>query len=150
MSLVGKNIDALCPRCGLTLAHIVLFEVAGGVGRVKCKTCGCEHRYRGAKPVQRRASPPPPIRRNGPAARPAAPVRPADVRQWELKNAALEPDAVVWPYRPEERYEQGDLVDHARFGLGFIEKVSADRIEVLFREGRKLLAMNRPNTAAPQ
>jgi hypothetical protein len=46
-------------------------------------------------------------------------MRNSIVRQWELKSAAAAPEAVVWPYRP------------------------GDRIEVLFREGRKLLAMNR-------
>ena len=49
MSMVGKNVDALCTRCGLTLAHIVLYEVGGVIARVKCKTCGAEHKYRGAK-----------------------------------------------------------------------------------------------------
>jgi hypothetical protein len=144
MSLVGKHIDAVCPRCGLILAHIVLYEVAGGVGGVKCKTCGSEHRYRGLRPEQRRAAAPV---RHVAAAHPKTPVRPADLRQWELKDAAVEPDAVVWPYRPEERYEKGDLVDHPHFGRGFVEKITAGRIEVLFREGRKLLAMNRAPAA---
>ena len=54
MSMVGRNIDAFCTRCGLTLAHIVLYEVGGAVQGVKCKTCGSEHRYRGAKPGRQR------------------------------------------------------------------------------------------------
>jgi hypothetical protein len=142
--LVGKHIEALCPRCGLLLAHVVLYEVAGSVGGVKCRTCGSEHRYRGPQPAHRRTSAA--GRRVVPQLRPQAPVRPADVRQWELRNAATEPDAVVWPYRPADRYEKGDLVDHPLFGRGFVEKATGDRIEVLFRDGRKLLAMNRPGT----
>jgi len=59
--LVGKNIDAFCSRCGFTLAHIVLYEIA-----------------------------------------------------------------------------------HPRFGRGFIESVTTDDMEVLFREGRKRMTMNRP------
>ena len=48
MSRVGENIDAHCLKCKLVLAHIVLYEVGGKVSKVKCKTCGAEHKYRGA------------------------------------------------------------------------------------------------------
>jgi hypothetical protein len=144
MSLVGKNIDAFCSRCGLTLAHIVLYEVEGRVHAVKCKTCRAEHRYRGPKPEKRREIPA--VRRPGggavSAVKPRA-VRPADNRQWELKKAAAATDAVVWEYRLAERYEKGDQIDHPQFGRGFVEKVTGDSMEVLFREGRKQMAMNR-------
>ncbi|MDA8125091.1 MAG: hypothetical protein M0009_07900 [Deltaproteobacteria bacterium] len=144
MSLVGKNIDAFCLRCQLTLAHIVLYEVAGAVHSVKCKTCGAEHRYRGPKPAKKREVPAErrPGGRLGSAAKPN-PVRPADARQWELRSAEQPPDAAIWDYRLSESYEKGDIIAHAHFGRGFVEQVTADRMEVLFKEGRKQLAMNR-------
>jgi hypothetical protein len=153
VSLVGKNIDAFCLRCQLTLAHIVLYEVAGAVHGVKCKTCGAEHRYRGPKPERKRdllaerrsrvsAAVPRPGGRS--------PVRPMDIRQWELRNGAAAPDAVVWDYRLTERYEKGDVIAHQTFGRGFVEAITADSMEVLFREGRKRLAMNRPPLDLPQ
>jgi hypothetical protein len=143
VSLVGKNIDALCTRCGFTLAHIVLYEVGGAVCGVKCKTCGAEHRYRGPKPIKKRDVPA--ERRPGMRSdRMQPPVKPADSRQWEMQTAAAAPDAAVWPYKMTERYEKGDQLSHPHFGRGFVEKITADRMEVLFREGRKLLAMNRP------
>lgn len=143
MSLVGKNIDSLCPRCQLVLAHIVLYEVAGAVQGVKCKTCGAEHRYRGPKPERRPSVPS--VRRIGqpPAVKPR-PVRPADARLWEVRNAALAPDAVTWKYKLTERYEKGDVIDHPLFGRGFVESATTDAMEVLFGQGRKRLAMNRP------
>lgn len=143
MSLVGKNIDAFCSRCQLTLAHIVLYEVAGQVRAVKCKTCGAEHRYHGPAPEKRRSVPA--VRRvgAGPAPRTRA-VRPSDARQWEARNSALPPDVVVWDYRMTERYEKGDVIAHPSFGRGFVESTTADGMEVLFGEGRKRMAMNRP------
>ncbi len=89
VSLVGKNIDAFCSRCQLTLAHIVLYEVGGVVRAVKCKTCGAEHRYHGPAPEKRRSVPA--VRRSGaaPAVRPRT-VRPADARQWEARNASTD------------------------------------------------------------
>lgn len=145
MSLVGKNIDAFCSRCGFTLTHIVLYEMGGAVRGVKCKTCGADHRYRGPAPEKRRTAPA--VRHNGSGAaapRPKA-VRPVDSRQWEAKNEAMAPDTVVWDYKWTERYERGDIIAHARFGRGFIESVTADEMEVLFLEGRKRMAMNRPD-----
>ncbi|MEW6334708.1 MAG: hypothetical protein AB1558_10590 [Thermodesulfobacteriota bacterium] len=142
MSLVGKIVDTLCSRCGLRLAHTVLYEVGGAVHGVKCRTCGSEHRYHGPKPERRHGFPP--QRRPGAESqKPRQPVRPADARQWELKNASTGPDAVIWDYRWTEDYEKGDVIDHPQFGRGFVEKKFADRMEVLFREGRKQMAINR-------
>ncbi len=140
--MVGKNIDAFCSRCGLTLAHIVLYEVGGAVQGVKCKTCRAEHRYHGPKPGRQRDIA---AERRGAHAAPKAPrpVRPADARLWEQRNAAAPPDAVVWDYQLTERYEKGDVIAHPHFGRGFVEAGAADSMEVLFREGRKTLAINR-------
>ena len=154
MSMVGKNIDAFCSRCQLTLAHIVLYEMNGIVKGVQCKTCRTEHRYRGPKP--------PPVKREVPAQRwrdgrlvtavkPAVkPVRPADLRQWEQRQAAAEPEVAVWEYRLTERYEKGDVIDHPQFGRGFVEALTSPQsMEVLFREGRKSMAMNRQPVPTP-
>jgi hypothetical protein len=54
--------------------------------------------------------------------------------------------AVVWDYKLTECYEKGDVISHPQFGRGFVEKITADSMEVIFREGRKSLAMNRPPT----
>lgn len=140
VSLVGRNIDAFCSRCRLTLAHVVLCEVAGTVRRVQCRTCGTQHGYLGPRPDRR-----PEI----PAERPrgvrgAVPVPPADSRQWEKRSAEVPPDAVVWDYRLTERYEKGDVIQHPQFGRGFVVQIPTDTsMDVLFRWGRKRMAMNR-------
>jgi hypothetical protein len=141
--MVGKNIDAFCTRCGFLLAHVVLYEVGGTVQGVKCKTCGAEHRYRGPKPGRQRDIPAERRTTRVSSVKPR-PVRPVDSRLWEQRNAAAPPDAVVWDYRLTERYEKGDVISHQQFGRGFVESITADSMEVLFREGRKTLAMNRP------
>jgi hypothetical protein len=148
VSLIGKNIDAFCSRCGLLLAHIVLYEVAGRIQGVQCKTCGAQHRYRGPAPERK---PSIPAERRGGVGRAAPrpkPVHPADERRWQQRNAATPPDAVAWAYGIEERYEKNDVIAHPTFGRGFVESVTADGMEVLFREGRKRLAMNRPEAGS--
>lgn len=145
-TLVGKFIDSYCTHCRLTLAHVVLFEVNGVVSGVKCRTCGSEHRHHGPAPVKKKEIPE--IRRIGGRLAPVLkPVRPEANRLWELKNAALGQDVAVWDYGMTELYEKGDVIAHPHFGRGFVESTTMDKMEVLFREGRKLLAMNRPVTA---
>jgi len=145
-TLVGRYIDSYCSRCRLTLAHVVLYEVNGVVSGVKCRTCGSEHRHRGPAPVKKNEIPA--VRRFGGRLITAPkPVRPEANRLWELKNAATVPDVAVWDYGMTERYEQGDVIAHPSFGRGFVESTTMDKMEVLFRDGRKLLAMNRSGTA---
>jgi hypothetical protein len=47
-----------------------------------------------------------------------------------------------------EQYEKDDVIAHPTFGRGFVESVATDGMEVLFREGRKRLAMNRPEAGS--
>lgn len=130
------------------MAHVVLYEVNGTVAGVKCRTCGSEHRHRGPVPVKKKEAPT--VRGSGGSlvntARPAPAIRPVVSRQWEAKSAAVPPDAVAWDYKLTERYQKGDIITHPRFGRGFVESTTMDKMEVLFREGKKLMAMNR---AAP-
>lgn len=146
-SLVGKFIDAWCSRCGMTLAHVVLYEVNGAVTGVKCRTCGSEHRYHGPVPTKKREAPTVRGSGGGLVNLTRSAIRPVVSRQWEAKNAANPPDTVAWGYKLTEHYEKGDVIAHPSFGRGFVISTTTDKMEVLFREGKKLLAMNR---AAPE
>jgi len=54
MTRVGGEVDALCGRCELVLAHTVHAVVSGRPVKVECNTCHSVHRYRdplgGARP----------------------------------------------------------------------------------------------------
>jgi len=41
-----------------------------------------------------------------------------------------------------ENYEKGDVIAHSQFGRGFVEMTSTDTMEIIFREGRKQMAIN--------
>lgn len=46
-------------------------------------------------------------------------------------------------YKPQQKYKMGDIINHKTFGTGFVvAETSVNKIEVLFAQGRKLLAMN--------
>jgi hypothetical protein len=141
---VGENIDAYCLKCKLLLAHVVLFKVDGVVNRVKCKTCGAEHKYRMLpavkKPADARA---PGVARA--AKKPAAAkvtVNDAPL-QWDLKSRNMPKGTSIRNYLVEENYKVKDVINHPKFGVGFVEKVATDKsIYVLFNDSVKLMAMN--------
>jgi hypothetical protein len=52
--------------------------------------------------------------------------------------------AVVKVYSPKDRYEEGDVLDHATFGRGIAMAVKeGSKIEVLFESGTKTLIHER-------
>jgi len=146
---VGDNIDAYCLKCKLLLAHVILFKVDGAVSRVKCKTCGAEHKYRPAPGIVKKAE-----KSERTTVRKAASPKKTDAAkpklsdsqaalQWDLKIRNRQPDAPVRNYSMQETYKINDVINHPKFGVGFVEKILSDKsMSVLFADSVKLLAMN--------
>lgn len=146
MPSVGDNIDAYCLKCKLLLVHVILFKVNGAVSRVKCKTCGAEHKYRGAAgPVKKSDNPKTLPRKTAAAKKPVA-SKLSDGQialQWDLKSRNRQPDAPIRAYAISETYRVNDVINHPTFGVGFVEKILSDKgMSVLFNDSVKLLAMN--------
>jgi hypothetical protein len=134
MVKVGGEVDALCTKCQLTLAHTVHAVVGGRPVKVECNTCHAVHRYRGTSGSA--------AARNGPRGeRPARP-RPAVIAFDEL--LAARNGAAAQPYSPRRSYGADDVIDHPIFGRGFVSAVrDGGKIEVTFRSDVKLLVHGR-------
>jgi len=125
----GGDIDSYCTRCRLNLEHIVMAMVGGAVVKVKCKTCGSIHRFRGM-PAARPKS----VRREGPASKSFVTTQ----ALWEtaVDNAA----GPELPYDMANSYAAGDLIVHSIFGKGVVQKPFFKKCSVLFRDRERLLA----------
>ena len=149
MPSVGDNIDAYCLKCKLLLAHVVLFKVDGVVNRVKCKTCGAEHKYRpttgkagksekGERTVVRKTA--------SPKKTDTAKSKLSDGQaalQWDLKIRNRPPESPVREYSIRDIYKMNEVIHHPTFGVGFVEKILSDKsMSVLFNDSVKLLGMN--------
>lgn len=144
MLSVGENIDAYCLKCKLVLAHVILFKVEGAVSRVKCKTCGAEHKYRGTTPGVKKTS----VVSSPGVARPKKPMA-AKVAvnnaplQWDLKSRNMPPETPIKDYSIREIFQANSVINHPSFGVGFVEKVVSDKsISVLFHDAVRLMGMN--------
>lgn len=147
MPSVGDNIDAYCLKCKLILAHVILFKVDGVVSRVKCKTCGAEHKYRPTTGTEKKNERTTVIRKAAsPKKADAAKVKLPDAEaalQWDLKIRNREPDAEVRAYSIHDVYRAQEIINHPTFGVGFVDKILSDKsMSVLFSDSVKLLGMN--------
>ena len=138
---VGTDIDASCTRCRLELTHVIVAMDGSRVVRVQCKTCGSVHNYHGnaAKPnLSVKSSRQDTRTKPGSTKRQTASMNEFD--EW-MKGRDL---SRAKRYKPMVLFQQGDVVDHATFGLGVVTRVLADhKIVVAFQMDEKILVHGR-------
>ena len=146
MSVIGENIDAYCLKCKLMLAHVIMLKVDGDVSKVKCNTCGAQHKYRAKMPAVKKSvvSRPPTLKETIAKRTAAAKVQANNApMQWDLRNRGMDRAASVKDYSIHNQYRARDVVNHHVFGLGFVERIVSDKsMDVLFSDTVKLMAMN--------
>jgi hypothetical protein len=128
---VGGDIDAWCTRCKMSLGHTILAMVGARPARVRCNTCQGEHNYRGAPDAPRKGSWEPRAVRERPA-----------VTSWEALLAGKDVSRAR-KYSARERFEQDDVLQHPVFGIGFVQEVRGDKIQVAFKADVKTLVHGR-------
>ncbi len=133
---VGGEIDALCNRCELNLAHTIVAMVGPKVIKVKCNTCGADHQYRGQQPLVKAQSFAAPKTKSPKAASKGPSSR--AVVSWEDKFKGKD---LSRPrrYAPTETFAVDDVVDHPTFGLGLVTQVRGDKVDVSFKQEERTL-----------
>ena len=130
---VGRSCEAWCTQCKSEAGHTIIAMVDGLPKRVECDSCHGQHNYRLA-PVQLRP----------------AKIKGSRSRRINRKNAPWEtlfstddsPEARL--YSMTERFEADEVVEHESFGIGIVQQVQpGNKIEVLFKSGKKLLVHGR-------
>jgi len=129
---LGDTIDSWCGKCKRVLAHTVEALVDGKPARVNCNTCKAQHAY---KP-------------DSPKSTSQASARGASSRSAKSGanryQALVKDGAKVITYSAAEKYQQGDVVQHATFGRGAVTAIKdGSKIEVLFETGTKTLIHGR-------
>ncbi len=129
---VGGDIDSYCTKCRLNLGHIITVMVGGNVIKVKCNTCGSEHRYRGMDTIGKLRAKTAGTAKN----RPSVAVKSQAV--WETCMAAAKGPET--PYDMAKTYSAGEVIVHTLFGKGIVRKIHVRKCEVLFKDKERLLA----------
>ena len=140
---VGGEIEAYCPspRCKADTTHTIISMYEDEVRRVQCVVCGEVHAYR--KP-----------RGDGAEEAGDGSSKKSSHKRltWDDAMArATEADlANCRPYSIRDTYEEGDVVHHPVFDIGFvIELLPDNKVEVIFRDGgSRILVHNRGDLAS--
>ena len=147
----GDDVEAWCTRCRMNLNHRVIAVARGTIQRVHCLTCGGDHKY---YPPKRGAAAEPEKKRTTTGSAPAAPQnkeRKSAERslakaysEWVTFMKDMPPGAAARPYRVSESYKSSEYIEHPEFGTGrVVDVLGAQRIEVIFKDGRKVMVCNR-------
>jgi hypothetical protein len=151
---VGGDVDAYCTKCRMDLNHRVIAMVRDDPKRVECLTCHGQHNYRrpAAEKAREQAAKanrePRAIGSSSKAASRSTSSGGSSSRVsersgrafWEKSIAGQAPSAFR-AYRISERFSEGDLVRHSRFGDGVVARiVDPNKVEVLFEDGPRTMA----------
>lgn len=134
---VGKEVLSYCSKCKLTLAHtIVAMKDAHTIHRVECRTCKNTHAYKDPSAVKMKAA----TRKKATRKTSKTTTSVADLWMESINSATSKSQA----YSIRSKFAQGDIIDHPKFGPGFIDKtIDEDKIEVIFRHEIKVLIHNK-------
>jgi hypothetical protein len=127
MVKVGGEVDVLCNRCELVLAHTVIAMVGPAPVKVQCNTCRTVHRHR-------------PPAGAAPRARPAGSRPSSRAQAVSFDEMLASRRGPARRYLPAESFALGDVVDHPSFGRGFVSAdKGAGKVEVTFRDAVRTL-----------
>ena len=134
MTRVGGEVDSLCGKCKMVLAHTVLAMVGSSIARVRCNTCGSDHAFR------RTPGPAAPARRTT-----HRPDRVVLGFEAQIQARGVE---TARAYSPRVTFQVDELISHPTFGLGIVRAVRQDKVDVAFKATERTLIHGRaPATA---
>lgn len=148
---VGRDTDSWCTKCNMLLSHTITAMIGLQVVRVKCGTCGSEHKFKsskeqaatvatGAKSASTKASAG--VRAGASTKATSLPATQAGRALWQRTMKDINRARAV-TYTPQVEAAVGMLLDHKLFGFGLVEQVVDGKARVLFEDGHKTLVIGR-------
>ncbi len=126
---VGQNIDSYCGKCKVNCDHTIMTMDGEAIAKVRCKMCGSMHKFRSpldAKKVRK------PRTIKGAGEKATAEI------VWAAGLA--EAKGQERDYSMDSKYRIGDIVNHQTFGKGIVIKLYANKCDMLFKDGQRLMA----------
>jgi hypothetical protein len=136
---VGSDVEAFCPKCKADTSHVIIAKYEDEIRKVQCSPCGDVHSYRRPRGETEDDAP-----------EPLAAKRRAQLKKptWEEYFKKRNPNKAK-PYGFRETYAEMDMIQHPKFGLGFVsEDLAEDKVEVTFKDSRRILVHSRKDMPA--
>ncbi len=133
---VAQNVITMCTKCNIKLEHVVLFHNTEGIiEKVKCLTCGSEHRYH----PEKSKSPKKTVKTPQKGRRTKKPDLTKDFETLTEKFKGKDPVR----YSMSKSFKADDMIEHKTFGLGVVVSASYAKMEVVFSDRLRILVCNR-------
>jgi hypothetical protein len=133
---VGKDVLSYCTKCKLNLGHtIVAMKDVKHIAKVKCNTCGSLHAFKDPSQSSKQNK----TRTKKTGITPSKVISVSDLWMEKMSNSKRKST----PYSMEVKFSLGDIIDHSKFGPGIVEKVTNDKVEIIFRHEIKTLVHNK-------
>ncbi|MDB4969699.1 MAG: hypothetical protein JWN44_5388 [Myxococcales bacterium] len=117
--------------------HTIVALVAGKPAKTECHGCHKQHQYRAQPPASATG-----------VKKPRAPKAPATTPAADFETV-LAGRTEARAYSPNETFALGEVVRHPSFDVGVVTAAPApQKIEVTFRDGKKILLHDRGGAAA--
>jgi hypothetical protein len=132
---VAKNIFLPCKKCEVERWHRVLAHTTSTSAKVECEVCHSKKTFKLPK-VQVRKAP------RVPGAKKAATKRNSHIEEYQSlrdKHSAQKATS----YNMKLKFNVDQIVEHPKFGVGFVRVTFVDKIEVLFEDEVRNLVHNR-------
>ena len=130
----GGYIEAWCTKCRLELGHTIIAMVDNFPKRVKCNTCNGQHNLR-AKPSEKNQTKLKNSTRKTKSQKNNYDEYISRLAGYDLSNAKK--------YSMKGNFEKDETIDHPNFGVGIVLSIiQINKIEVLFKDGPKLIIQN--------
>ncbi len=132
---VGGNVDGWCSKCKMELAHTIIGLLDKLPKKVKCNTCDAQHVYR-LKPGTKSAGKSKKTTRQTKSKKSNLETYESHLTGYNLAKATT--------YAMGGNFAQDEIINHPVFGAGVVVTiVNNSKIEILFKDGPKLLVQNR-------
>jgi hypothetical protein len=130
---VAKKIYYPCKKCECERYHVVTSHTGPTTARLECEVCKSKSAFKLEEPKRPRVAVP---KKSPSKARVANHV----ARFTELRDKN---DDKPKPYNMKVSFEVGSVLDHPKFGLGFVILATGQAIQVVFEDEERSLVHNR-------
>jgi BRCT domain type II-containing protein len=149
---VGDIVESTCRKCNDVTGHAVVSIVEGQIAKVECRGCGSVHKHRPAKKSgQPKAAKSSSRSEKGKSTaskgkksqtakeKEAQQIAEQIYHEWQTKTQGKN-QAEAKKYRMDGEFAANDLIDHASFGLGVVQRIiPPNKMDVLFQDSEKRL-----------
>ncbi len=134
---VAKSFYTMCKKCGADRYHTVLTHTSSTSAKLQCEICKSKKTYtlpkEGTPKVAKTVV-------NKTASGAVKPRNHASDYELRIQNQMLQDPT---QYSIKLSFKENQKIQHPKFGVGFIQKVMSDRVDVIFSDEVRTLIHNK-------